>query len=50
MSPENEIRRKTIDALYQTILAKKIFFPAEIREIFHLAMNDLTKENESEAC
>lgn len=42
MTPDNEIRRQTIDQLYQTILAKKIQFPGDIREIFHEHMNRLT--------
>jgi hypothetical protein len=42
MTPDNEIRRQTIDALYQAILSKKIPFPEEIREVFHQHMNRLT--------
>lgn len=41
-SPDNEACWRTIDALYQAILAKKIPFPGEIREVFHEAMNKLT--------
>lgn len=43
MTQENEIRRQTIDALYQSILAQKIHFPADIREVFHQAMNALAE-------
>lgn len=38
---EKEVRRQTIDRLYQSILAQGIEFPAQIREAFHEAMNKL---------
>jgi len=46
MTPENEIKRKTLDALYQDILYKQIQFPGDIRQIFHEHMNRLTESNE----
>lgn len=38
---ETEIRRSTIDRLYQSILASGQPFPGELRDIFHKAMNAL---------
>lgn len=43
MDNTNEVRRQTIDGLYQSILAAKCQFPEEIREVFHTAMNSLSK-------
>jgi len=40
-SPE-EIHRQTIDSLYNQIKATRCEFPAEIREVFHQAMNGLS--------
>jgi hypothetical protein len=38
---DNEIRRQTIDALYQQILALGVEFEPAAREVFHQAMNSL---------
>lgn len=40
-SPQTEIRRSTIDQLYQSILASGQPFPGELRDIFHKVMNSL---------
>lgn len=40
-SSEIEIRRSTIDRLYQSILGSGQPFPGELRDIFHKAMNSL---------
>jgi hypothetical protein len=38
---EKEIRRQTIDRIYQRILGERIQLPGDTREIFHDEMNSL---------